>query len=493
MQVKGYDPDQVRLPSGCLINGKLVPGEGEAYEVRRSSDGKMAASERGASRAQVDEAVKVADRAYRTSGWAKLHPRQRGRVLRRWADLIDANAEELAILESVTSVRLFSDARLKDVASIAEMVRYNAELADKINGEVLASDQDVFSLLIREPYGVVAGIAPWNAPMTLAVIKMAPALAAGNAIVMKPSEFTPYSLVRLAQLAIEAGVPAGMVAVVPGLGHETGHALVTHRQVSYVAFTGSTATGARVMSDAALSGCKPVALELGGKSPHLVFGDVDDLDKLADIVAGTICRNAGQVCFTGSRLVVDSKIAEPLLEKISARMRQVKPGPTWQPESTLGPIFSEAQGRRIEDILRRATDTGAEVLQGGKRIDTGLGGFYFEPTLLLARDAGNAAVMEEFFGPVLTVQPFRTPEEGMQLACHPVYGLAGAIHTSNMNTAMRAARAVQSGRLWINHYGPTGDLNAPSSPYKESGIGQDGGLGGLTKFLRTKHVRFKVQ
>lgn len=348
-------------------------------------------------------------------------------------------------------------------------------------------------MVLREPYGVVAGIAPWNAPIYLAALKMAPALAAGNAVVLKPSETTPYSLIRLSQLAIEAGLPAGVVSIVPGVGHEAGSALVKHPQVGFVSFTGSTASGARIMADAALNGLKPVSLELGGKSPQLVFADARDLDAVAAYVADSICGNAGQICFAGTRLVVDERIVEPLIDRIEQRLEVVRPGPTWRMDSTLAPIFSEAQARRVEDILQRSVKAGAEIQRGGMRVDTGHGGVYFQPTVVRGATPENPVVCEEVFGPVLAVQTFRDVEEGLALADHPVYGLAGAVHTADIDKALRAARAIEAGTIWVNHYGPTGDLNAPQSPYKQSGSGQDGGPGAVAKYMRTKNVRVLVR
>lgn len=489
---KSYDPDSLALPSGLLIDGRLIAGEGQEYEVRRPSDGQLARIERGASEAQVDQAVMIAQRAFRASGWASGAPRQRGAVLRRWADLVEAHGDELARLESVVSPRLYSTGRTRDVRALSELIRFNAELADKINGEVLSSASEVWSLTVREPYGVVAGIAPWNAPLYLAALKLAPALAAGNAVVLKPAEGTPYSLIRLVQLAIEAGVPAGLVAVVPGLGQETGSALVRHPQVGYISFTGSTASGARIMADAAMHGLKPVSLELGGKSPQLVCADAPDLDRVADYVATSIMGNAGQICFCGTRLVVDERIADDLLERVMQRVRKAQPGPTWSEPTTLAPIYSQAQAHRIEEILQRSREQGGQVLQGGHRADTPYGGVFFQPTLVQCDSPDNPVVREEVFGPVLAVQRFRDFEEGLALADHPVYGLAGAVHTADLGRALKAARAIEAGTVWVNHYGPTGDLNGPNSPYKQSGMGQDGGVGALTKYLKTKNVRILV-
>jgi aldehyde dehydrogenase (NAD+) len=492
-ELGGYNPDQVQLPSGSFIGDGFIQGDGAEYDVIRPSDGHTARHERGASSDMVDRAVTEAAKAFKSSGWAGLEPRAKGRVFRKWADLVDSHTEELARLESIVSSRIVSEARVRDVYMTSEVIRYYGELIDKIEGQVFASPVDIWSLTIREPYGVVAGISPWNVPLLLATIKLAPALAAGNAIVLKPSELTPYSVLRLAQLAHEAGVPAGQIAIVPGLGSETGNALVKHPLVSFISFTGSTATGARVMADAAMNGLKPVALELGGKSPHLVFADIANPDKVAELIAAGICRNAGQVCFAGTRLVVQESIADELTEKIVSRISRVKPGPTWDPTTTLAPIISSKQASRISEILSHAKAQGAEIVAGGQTFETDGGGAFFQPTIVRNVKPENPVVREEVFGPVLAVQTFRDLEEGLTLADHPIYGLAGAVHTADINKALRAARSIQAGTVWVNHYGPTPDVVSPMGGYKQSGFGKDLGVGGLEKYLRTKNVWIKLQ
>jgi aldehyde dehydrogenase (NAD+) len=482
-----YDPNAIEYPASCFIDGKFAPADGPEYEVLRPSDGAVARRERSASAEMVARAVEAAERANQTSGWAQMEPRGRARIMRKWAELAEGNADELARLESVVSARVVSEVRAHDVRVVAEYIRYYGELADKYEGQVFATAADVWSLTVREPYGVVAAISPWNFPLILSTLKLAPALAAGNAVVLKPSELTPYAVLRLAQLGHEAGVPPGQIGVVNGAGPETGAALVRHPSVSFVSFTGSTATGTKVMVDAATSGLKPVALELGGKSPQLVFGDIADLDRVAEIVAGSVCRNAGQVCYAGTRLVVQENIADALVEKVAKLVQKVRPGPTWDSSTTLAPIISEKQGRRIGDILERGKSQGAEILTGGARFDS-TGGFYFRPTIVLNAKQENPVIREEIFGPVLAVQRFRDEEEGLALADHPIYGLAAAVHTNDINRALRAARSIQAGTVWVNHFGLP-HLAAPFGGYKQSGFGKDFGMAGLEKYLRTKSIR----
>jgi len=492
MSQMSFDPDVVELPTANLIAGNRCNGEGSEYEVRRPSDGVLARIERSASSRQVDEAVAAAKLAYLQSGWADLAPRQRQRIMRRWADLVDDAQLELGRLECLVSVRIIGSVAVRDVRIASEVIRFFAECIDKVEGAVLATGPNRHSFLVHEPHGVVAGIAPWNTPMLLSLLKIAPAVAAGNAIVLKASEMTPYATVRLVELGIEAGLPRGLISIVSGYGNETGTALVRHPDVAFVSFTGSGATGAQVMSDAALSGVKPVTLELGGKSPQLVFADAPDLDALAVMVANSVCANAGQVCFAGTRLVVEESVREAFLDRIEAHMRKVVAGATWDERTTLGPIVSEKQAQRLEGLLSDAIAGGASIRCGGGRIEAVRGGVYFAPTIIENASPDNPAVRHELFGPALTVQPFRDESEGLALADHEVFGLAGGVHTRDISKALRAARSIQAGTVWVNTYGPNSEPNAPMGGYRQSGFGKDFGLMSLEKFYKTKHIAVQI-
>jgi aldehyde dehydrogenase (NAD+) len=279
-----------------------------------------------------------------------------------------------------------------------------------------------------------------------------------------------------------------MIAVLPGLGHETGSALVRHPDVNYVSFTGSAATGARVMCDAANTGLKPVSLELGGKSPQVVYADAPSLERVADMVAQSVCANGGQVCFAGTRLVVEHSVADQLVDLIAARMKAVVPGATWDEDTTLAPIVSETQAARLEALLAQATGSGARIVAGACRLDGGPGGVFFEPGIIRDVASNNPAVREELFGPVLTVQTFEDEDEALALADHPVFGLAGGVHTADLGRALRAATAIQAGTVWINQFGPNTDPNHPMGGYKQSGFGKDFGTAGMDKFLKTKNI-----
>jgi aldehyde dehydrogenase (NAD+) len=480
------DPDRIEVPQGHFIGGCLVRTPSHRLEVLRPSDGRPYAALDAADAATVDEAVRDAHRAWRTSGWAVGAPRDRARALHRWADLIEADAQALGTMEGVGSTRPVRDAIAGDVPFTAEGIRFFAECADKVGGDVAPTRSDHLGMVIAQPYGVVGAIAPWNFPLSMVSWKVGPALAAGNAVVLKPSELTPFTAIRLAQLALEAGVPAGIFNVVQGDGGTAGAALCAHPLVTKVTFTGSTETGARIMGACAQHGPKPVTLELGGKSPQVVFDDVADIERTADIVARAITANAGQVCVAGSRLIVHKRIAEALAERITARFAQLRPGPTWDEQATLPPIASRAQLARIEQIVQRARDAGARLLCGGRT--WGDRGYYYLPTLLANVDGTNPAVREEIFGPVLTLQTFEDEEGAFALASHESYGLAAGVHTSNAGRAMRAMRRIDAGTVWINRYGRSSDFILPTGGWGRSGFGKDLGRQAFEANLRFKTV-----
>lgn len=482
-----FDPQSITVPSGHFIGGRLVADAAE-LTVLRPSDGQPHAGLPLADAATVDAAVRDAWSAWHTSDWARRAPRERARVLRRWADLIEADAPQLAALEAVCSTRPVKDAVAWDVPFTAEGLRFFAEYADKLGGEVAATQYDHLGMVVAEPYGVVGAITPWNFPLVMVSWKVGAAMAAGNAAVLKPSEMTPFSAVRLAQLAIEAGVPPGIFNVVQGDGRTTGDALTRHPLISKMTFTGSTRTGAAIMASCALQGPKPVTLELGGKSPQLVFDDAPDIERLAGIIAGAITGNAGQVCVAGSRLIVQKGIADALVERVAQRFGALRPGATWDAEATLSPIISAPQAARILDIVERARDAGAQLVCGGGLFDGGPGGAYFQPTLLQGVAADNPAVVEEIFGPVLTVQTFDTEEEGLALAAHTHYGLAAGVHTADIGRALRCMRGISAGTVWINRYGRSADFVIPTGGYHQSGIGKDLGRQAVEANLRFKSV-----
>ncbi|CAD5259592.1 MULTISPECIES: aldehyde dehydrogenase family protein [Halomonadaceae] len=482
-----FDPGRIALPCAHFIQGQRV-SDSSALSVSRPSDGAVYAELPMADASRVDDAVTSAHQAFLRGEWSRCAPRERARIMRRWADLIEADIDYLAPLESLGSTRPIDQARAWDVPYTAEGIRFFAEFADKHGGEVAATAHDHLGMQIAEPLGVVGAIAPWNFPLSMTCWKVAPALAAGNTVVLKPSEMTPFTAVRLAELAIEAGMPPGVFNVIQGNGPLTGDALCRHPYVAKVTFTGSTVTGRTIMGACAETGPKPVTLELGGKSPQLVFADIPDIDRTAKTLAAAITGNAGQVCVAGSRLLIQRELLEPMIERLSGLFQALTPGHTWKTGGWFSPIISNTQLERIESIVARAREAGAELLSGGERFERNDGGHFYQPTLLHMNDRHNPAVEEEIFGPVLTIQTFENEEEALALAEHDVYGLAAGIHTADLGRALRTVKSLSAGTVWVNRYGRSNDYILPTGGYKRSGVGRDLGRAAFDACLQHKSV-----
>ena len=482
-----FDPDSVALPGASYVGGRFRAGRGEEIPLRRPSDGKIIRALREDDAADCDAAIRGAQEAWTASGWGSCPPRQRAAVLRRLADLVERDVDELARLEALGSSRAIAEARGRDIPVVAEMIRFAAECADKFSGEILPGPHSALNLIEHEPWGVVLAISPWNVPLLLAMGKVAPALAAGNAVVLKPSELTPLSVLRVAELATEAGLPAGLFNVLIGRGPTTGTACVRHPLVRYISFTGSTAAGITITGEAARHGLKPVSLELGGKGPQVVFADAPNLGNVADMVALGVTRNAGQICFAGTRLVVEDSIADRFVGMVAERLARVRSGPTWDEATEMPAIISAAQADRIEGLIGQGVAAGGRVVAGGKRIDRGAAHF-FEPTILADVAPDNPAVEQEIFGPVLAVQRFSGFEDAMRLADHPLYGLTASVYTRDIDKAMAAARGIESGTVWINGFGRGADLTSPFGGFKQSGMGKDFGVMGFKKYQRAKVI-----
>lgn len=479
-----FDPDSLSLPIGHFIGDRLVPSEG-VIAMHRPSDGKAYAGCPLASADTVDRAVDAAKTALRTSNWSGVRPRERLNVMHRWADLIEAEAATLARLEALSSTRPVGHLVEGDIAISAEQIRFFAEFADKEGSDLVPTDDGNLGMILAEPYGVVGAITPWNFPVSMAVWKLGPALAAGNAVVLKPSELTPFSAVYLAELAVRAGMPAGLINVVLGDGEITGNAITGHPDIAKVSFTGSTRAGSAIMENVARTGIKPMTLELGGKCPQLVFADAD-LDKAAAAIASSIISNSGQACVAGSRLIVEESAAAPLVEAILRQMRAVHPIPTWDAAAQYSPIISDKQRQRIHSIVSAAVAAGGECLTGGAPMDAP--GYFYAPTLIAGVDAASPAVIEEIFGPVLTLQTFRDEEEALSLAKHPTYGLAAGLFTRDLSRAIRLTRRLQAGTIWVNRYGRSRDHILPTGGYKQSGIGKDLGREAFHANRKSKSV-----
>lgn len=479
-----FDPASVAIRPGHFIGGAFV-ADAPTLALHRPSDGAEFAGCPVADAAMVDHAVTTARKAQKASGWGTCRPRERTQALLRWADLIEANGLELAQLEAVASTRPIGQLIAGDIAVTAEQIRFFAELADKEGGDVVPTAGGQFGMIVTEPYGVVGAITPWNFPLSMAGWKMAPALAAGNAVVLKPSEMTPFATLRMAELSIEAGIPAGLVNVVLGDGPVTGNALTGHPDIGKVSFTGSTAAGAAIMANVARTGIKPMTLELGGKSPQLVFADAD-ISLAANCIARSIIFNGGQACVAGSRVIAHASIAAELADRLITLMRGNIPGFGWDENTTYSPCISARQRARVHGLVDAAIQEGAEVLTGAGEMDHP--GYFYQPTLLTNVTQNNTAVREEVFGPVLTLQTFETDDEAFALADHPIYGLAAGVFTRDLSRALKSIRHIEAGTIWINRYGRSRDHILPTGGYKSSGIGKDLGRDAYHANRRSKSV-----
>lgn len=483
----GFHPDDIVLPVGHFLAGKLVPGNAD-IAVTSPGNGRILAYLPEAGADLVDEAAQTAARVQRQSGWATCAPRERAAVLRRWAELVERNAMELARLETVCSTRPIAQTVGWDIPFLAEGIRFFAEFCDKIGGDVAATATNLLGMTVYEPYGVTGAIAPWNFPLVMASWKVVPALAAGNGTVLKPSEMTPFSVVRLAELAVEAGLPAGLFNVVQGTGIATGEAICRHPAIGKLSFTGSTRTGIAVMKAAAESGPKPVTLELGGKSPQLVFADIPSVEDVADRIFRAFTGNSGQVCVTGSRLIVQRGVADALISALVARCGQVKALAPWDSAASYSPIISEPQAQRILALVQGSVEAGARELVACKRMESATGGVFLSPGMVLVQSTECALWHEEVFGPVLAIQIFDEDDEAFALAEHPVYGLAAGVHTASLSRAMRGIRTLKAGTVWVNRYGRSSDFIIPTGGFGGSGIGKDLGRQAFEANLRLKSV-----
>lgn len=479
-----FDPAALTLRTAHFIGGAYLDAPG-TIDIRSPSTGEVLSRIPCADAEVVDQAVRTARAALEKSGWATMRPRDRRNALCAWADLMEAEARTLAALEAVCSSRPFAQVLSGDIPVTAEQIRFFAEFADKEGGALAPVSQDQFGYIADEPYGVIGAITPWNFPISMAGWKLGPALAAGNAVVLKPSEMTPFSTLYMAELAVRAGIPEGIVNIVLGDGRVTGNAITGHAGIEKVSFTGSTRAGSAIMENIARTGIKPMTLELGGKSPMLVFADAD-LDLAADCLDRGIMSNAGQACVSGSRMIVARDIADALADKLEARFARYRPAHTLATEAGFSPIISETQLTRIDSIVKAAAAQGAELACGGARFDHE--GSYYQPTLITGVDADSPAVREEIFGPVATFQTFTDEDEAMALASHPTYGLCAGLFTRDLSRAMRLTRRLEAGTVWVNRYGRSRDHILPTTGWKSSGIGSDLGREAYRANRRTKSV-----
>jgi len=449
------------------------------------ADGKVIGEYAVAGEAEVNQAVAAARQAFEYGNWSKVTPAQRAKLLWRVADLIEAEAEELATLETLDGGKLLSGVRNGEIPSAAESFRYYAGWCTKMEGrtpQISIPGMKFHAYTQREPIGVVAQIVPWNGPLVMAAWKLAPALAAGCTCILKPAEQTPMSTLLLGELFEQAGIPSGVVNIVTGDG-KTGTALVEHPGVDKIAFTGSSATARKILVEAS-GNLKKVSLELGGKSPVIVFADAD-LEQAIAGAAEAIFANAGQVCVAGSRLLVERSVFEQVVDGVSKIANSLKLGSGFDPESQMGPLISDGHRNHVHSLVESGVRDGAEVLSGGKLCDGE--GYFYEPTVLSSVRSEMAVVQEEIFGPVVTAMPFDDPDEVVSLANDTPYGLAGSIWTRDVSKAHHMAASIRAGLLWINCHGIP-DMAVPFGGYKQSGWERENGWEGLEKYTELKSV-----
>ncbi|WP_448955571.1 aldehyde dehydrogenase [Labrys neptuniae] len=472
-------------PQSLFIGGDWSePLDGAVLEVVSPIDGTRLTTIADAGSGDVDRAVRAARAAFDKGSWSKAAPSQRKKILLRIAELIERDALELAVLGVRDNGTEMAMALKAEPGSAAATFRYYAEAVDKVYGEIAPTAGDVLGLIHREPVGVVAAIVPWNFPMMIGAWKIAPALAAGNSVVLKPAEVASLSLLKLAALCAEAGLPEGVFNVVTGRGAVTGEALGLHMDIDVLAFTGSGGVGRRLLEYSARSNLKRVYLELGGKSPNIVFADAPDLDRAAKVSAHGIFRNAGQVCVAGSRLLVQNSIREAFAEKLAAIAAGMKVGDPLQLATEIGAVSSEVQLKKDLAYADQALAEGGRLLTGGRRILEETGGYYMQPTIFDITPQMTLA-KEEVFGPILSIIPFETEAEAVAIANASDYGLASAVWTSNLSRAHRMIRAIRAGVVHVNTYGGA-DNTVPLGGVKQSGNGHDKSLHALDKYTDLK-------
>ncbi|WP_280539046.1 aldehyde dehydrogenase [Chromohalobacter sp. 11-W] len=478
------------LEARAYIDDTFVDAvSGETFTTLNPATGETLAEVASCDAADAEAAVAVARRVFESGEWSRASPGERKAAMLRLADLMELHQHELALLDSLDMGKPVSSA-MGDMAGAIGCIRHHAESIDKLYGEIAPTGEDSLGLVLREPLGVVASIVPWNFPLMMTAWKISPALAAGNSVILKPSEKSPLSALRLAQLTREAGLPRGVFQVLPGFGHTVGKALALSMGVDCLAFTGSTGVGKQLMQYAGQSNLKKVFLECGGKSPNVVFADCKDLDQVAEHAAAAIFHNQGEVCIAGSRLLVENSIRERFVDKVLAAAESMQPGDPLDPASFMGAMVDQTQYQRVLDYIRQGVEEGATLRTGGKAMD-GEGpngqGLFIGPTVFDGVTDAMTIGREEIFGPVLAVFGFDTEEEAVRLANDSDYGLAAGLWSQDIDRIMRVTRRLRSGQVFVNNWADM-DQTVPFGGVKQSGNGRDKSHHSLEEYSDLKTV-----
>ncbi len=474
-------------PRQLLINGELTDAlSGERFPAVNPATGDSITEVALGDAPDIDIAVNAARSSFDDGRWSRRSPRDRGQILIRLAELIEANTEELQLLETLDVGKPIRYSGRVDVNQAARSYAWYGEAADKLYGEIAPTGPEALGLITREPLGVVGAVTPWNFPMMMNSWKLAPALMAGNSIVLKPAEQSPLTAIRIAQLALEAGIPPGVLNVVPGYGETAGRALGLHPFVDGITFTGSTEVGKLFLEYSGRSNMKRVSLETGGKTPNIIFADAPDLNYAIGAIGFSIFWNTGEMCIAGSRLLVERSIYDEVVERVAESAGSWSPGNPLDPATKAGPVVDATQLHSVMGYIERGQEEGGRLVAGGNRTLTETGGFFVEPTVFADVDNSMEIATDEIFGPVLSIIPFDDQDEALRIANDTRYGLSAAIWTSNLGRAHTMAAGLKAGTVWVNNF-DTSDITAPFGGYKESGFGgKDKSLHALDKYTHIK-------
>jgi acyl-CoA reductase-like NAD-dependent aldehyde dehydrogenase len=482
----------LEIEGRAFINGDYQNAlSGDTRSTYNPANGQKLAEVANCGTEDADQAVNIARAAFDRGHWANMAPADRKMVLVRWAELIEDHADEIALLECLDVGKPIADTTGVDVPAAVRTIRWSGEAIDKIYDEIPPTAANTLALVQRLPLGVVAAIVPWNFPLSTTAWKLAPALATGNSVILKPASNTPLSALRIAGLAAEAGLPEGVLQVLPGPGGSLGRHLAMHMDIDGLTFTGSTEVGKQLMQYSGQSNLKRTFLELGGKSPNIIFADAN-LEKAAAFAAIAVFYNGGQTCTAGTRLIVEESIRERFVEMVIAKTRRWMPGDPLNPKTTMGPMIDSGQLKNVADYVEIGQSEGATLVAGGRATMQETGGCYHEPTIFDGVDNSMRIAQEEIFGPVMSVIGFKDAADAVAIANDSIYGLAGAVWSNNINTAHQVADAVRVGTMGVNNYFG-GDMTVPFGGFKQSGNGRDKSIHAFHDYteLKTTWIEFE--